>query len=46
MPFSDRLIIFESGEKNRLVEVAGEYRFLEKPVRNSERRRQKKFHQI
>ncbi len=46
MPFSGGLIIFESGERNLLVEAAGEYRFLEKAVRNSEKRRQGKLHQI
>jgi hypothetical protein len=46
MPFSAGLIIPEFGERNLLVGAAGRYRFLEKAVRNSERRRQGKFHQI
>lgn len=46
MPFGAVLIISESGEKNLLVEAAGRYRFLEKAVRNSETRKQRKFHQI
>jgi hypothetical protein len=46
VPFSAGLMIFEDSKRNLLVEALGVYRFLEKKVRNSEKRRQGKFHQI